>query len=598
MTTGRTVPPLLFAAHGDRAERWAEVIRRSHQLELLAAIDLSAGGVEGLEAAIAARPDAAVAVWASGPLEATRIAERLVGHPGPSLLHPPPARPLPGHGVQLTHGWLTLSGIAAVERLLTSPVHRPELVWLRVQGAPERAGGGLGVALYHAATLAHRVGAEVHVEHAVLEDEQRLTVALEVDGLPWRLEVAATTGPSLSLGVRTSAGDFAWRADEVSERLERASAEPRVLPATPWAERCLRQLVTPVRGADLRDARSAHALVDSVELALERRLPPAPRPRTRRAGSMEAPPTNALLRLGLLGDLPDAAPLTPTPPPTARLPLEALAYQHALRPAVFLTVAPHDEARVRALLPGTIERRERRVDVSEGDRWRDDREVGEPMVELFAAREPATAAELAALQTQNPTEAASTIAALLGYPACCVQAFVAQADRADNSYNRYAIAARTGLGPAWPALLDDTALKLLPHFACTYRCERSREQAEALLAILRAEAPTLHRELEAYLAGPVLYFDHDHQLRFRGSADGAGIEYSRVAIPWSGTSPFAELAGAIAEGDRLVLTPDALTVRSRGAQLFSLRRTDPGLGVILPFASVAREGSSNGSAAT
>src|SRR5690606_24327520 len=69
-----TVLPLLFAAHGGRARSWADVVRRSRGLELLAAIDLCAGGVEGLDAALAARPDAAVLVWARGPLEASALA--------------------------------------------------------------------------------------------------------------------------------------------------------------------------------------------------------------------------------------------------------------------------------------------------------------------------------------------------------------------------------------------------------------------------------------------------------------------------------------------------------------------------------------------
>src|SRR5690606_27486266 len=122
-------------------------------LSLMAAIDLSAGGIEGLEEALEARPDAAVAVWASGPIEATRLAERLVERPGPALLHPPPARPPLGAGVQIAHGWLTLSGVQAIERLFASPV---EMVRVRVRGVPEGPGTGLAPALYHAATLAHR----------------------------------------------------------------------------------------------------------------------------------------------------------------------------------------------------------------------------------------------------------------------------------------------------------------------------------------------------------------------------------------------------------------------------------------------------------
>ncbi|MCA9605458.1 MAG: hypothetical protein KC619_07675, partial [Myxococcales bacterium] len=109
--------PILLAADLARADDWVAAIRRSHSLSLLASLDLPASGAEGLDATLAAHPEAAAAVWASGPREATRIAERLVAHAGPTLLYPPPARPPEGGHVQIAHGWLTLAGVGALERL-------------------------------------------------------------------------------------------------------------------------------------------------------------------------------------------------------------------------------------------------------------------------------------------------------------------------------------------------------------------------------------------------------------------------------------------------------------------------------------------------
>lgn len=263
---------------------------------------------------------------------------------------------------------------------------------------------------------------------------------------------------------------------------------------------------------------------------------------------------------------------------------EAIAYALDLKPALFLTVAPQDEARVRARLPGHVERRERRVDVGRADRWNDDRSRGAPAIELYAARDPETLRKLIELQTTDPTRHLDAIGALLGYPACCVQAFGALGDRSDNSYNRLAAAVRTSVGGSWPALLDDTALKLLAHFVCTYRCERSLEQAQQLLDALADEQRSLRDSLTGYLRGPVLYFDHDHQVRFHGEASGLGVRYSAASIPWSPSPLFATFAGAIAQGDRLTLGEDALTVFRGDAMLFSLKRTDPHLGVLMPFA--------------
>ncbi len=595
------VPPLLFAAHGDRARSWADVVRRSRELTLFAAIDLAAGGIEGLQEALDARPDAAVAVWTKGPLEATRFAERLTEHAGPSVLHPAPQHPPLGGGVQITHGWLTLSGIAAIERLFASS-SRPESVRLRVRGVPEGPGTGLVPALYQALTIAHRLGRRIEVTRALLDDEQHLAIGLDVDGVPWRVEVAARKGPEMHLAVRTATGDYVWSADAVSESLERSSAEPRAMPAVPWAERCLRQLASPVEGADLADARATRALVDAVELALERRLPPTPfaheltvaaLPVPEVSGSFRVPSmheldaleADALARIGLSGEGPDAPALVPTLPPSTPLPLEALAYRLELRPAVMLEVQPHEADRVAALLPGTVVRRERRVPAPPSVSF------GEPtehvVVDLFAARDEEIAERLAALSIEDPVEAASSIGGLLGYPACCVQAFVAQGEAWDESESRYAIAARTSFGPgAWPALLDDTSLELLPHFPCTYRCERSREQAEALVAALATEDPALREAIVRYLGGPVLYFDRDHQIRFRGAVSEGGIAYRGVSMPWRGSLPFGRLAATMARGDRLVLGEGALTIFAGEQPILSIERTDPGLGVILPFGTI------------
>jgi hypothetical protein len=329
-----------------------------------------------------------------------------------------------------------------------------------------------------------------------------------------------------------------------------------------------------VKGADLADARAARALVDQVELSLERRLPPDRVPPADRS----AP---GLLGLGLSGEPPDAAPLAPTAPPGPPLPFEALGYVLELRPAVLLTVAPAREETLRAALPGHVLRRERPAPGTPTD----GPAGGEPRVELFAARDPEVAERLAQLWEEDPAERLTQLGALLGYPACCVQAFAAQGDRSDDTHTRYAIAARTSFGPGpWPALLDDTALALLPHFACTYRCERSREQAEALLEALRDEHPELRDAVTRYLGGPVLYFDQDHQLRFDGEvSEGMAVRYRAVSMPWSPSEPFARLAGAVALGDRLVLTDGALSVYRGEARLFVLERTDPGLGVLLPF---------------
>ena len=567
------IPPLLLAADLDRAEPWAAAIRRSHGIELLASLDLPASGVSGLDAALEARPEAAVAVWAAGEREATRVAERLVAHEGPCLLHPPPARPPPGRGVQVVHGWLSLSGVGALERLFSS--RGVDHVQLVVRGLPEGPALGLAPVLYQAMALVLRLGTQVAVTGAVLENEDDLTLSLRVDEVDWRVEISCR-GWELQLIAHTGEGPYAWSADGVSETLQRPRAEARAIPAAPWEERCLAQLARPVRGADLEDARAVRALVDTIEGRLERPLPPL----RFEVGST----ADSLAPLGLAGVLPDLPPLDATPPPSFALPTEAVAYALDLRPAVFLTVEPQDEARVRGALPGHIERRERKVCVGPGDVWHDDRSRGEPRVELFAARDPDKLRRLVDLQVADPSESLSQIGAILGYPACCVQAFGALGDRSQNSFNRVATAVRTSVGGAWPKVLDDTTLKLLPHYACTYRCERSVEQAQAFLDAIADEVPRRRALIDGWLGGSVLYFDHDHQIRFDGEARGSSIRYKSVSIPWVPSEPFGVLAAAIAQGERMVLEDDALVVYIGDDEVFRQRRIDPHLGVLMPFA--------------
>jgi hypothetical protein len=584
--------------------------------------DLDSSGEKrfaALERALASRSEGAVAAWAEGPFEAARWAERLVEHGGPSLIHPLPAwysSPSVSHGAgpQVAHGWVTLAGVRAMERLFASRAAHVEAVELEARGVPEGGDASMAAALHHAFALARRFGREGRIAHARLERERSLQVALDVGGRPWTLRVEVGAEPSLVLRARTSRGEVSWTADARTERLERPGAAARVARAVPWADRALRELAERcLRGssaprASFDDARAAHELVAAVECALGRELPPAPLARRACTVALGRAP---FARLGLRGAFPDEAPLAPVAPPSTGLPLEALAYVVGLRPALFLTLDPRDEARVRDRLPGFIERRERCVEVGPGDAWNDDRARGVDAVELFVARDLVAARELAALQEGDPTASAEALGARLGYPPCCVRAFVAQPSRADNSYNRYATAARTPSGrEPWPALLDDTALKLLPHFGCSYRCEASLAQAEALLEALVRDDAALAERVALFVGGPVLYFDHEHQLRFDGRFEGDAphgtIAYRGVAIPGFGAGvgltrggpdrdsagaadirAFGSFAAAVARGDELRFDARALVVRRAGRVLFELERTDPGFGRVLPFGRVS-----------
>jgi len=215
--------------------------------------------------------------------------------------------------------------------------------------------------------------------------------------------------------------------------------------------------------------------------------------------------------LGLLGD----AALALTAPPGPRLPpgpLEAWSFRAGIKPVAFLTVEADREAVTRAAFGDAhVERRERNVAIGAHDRWLDDRRSGAPRVELYVAGDADLARRAAALQL-DPTRNLVELGALMGYPPCCVAAFGAQRDRANNSLNRYRAAARTPPGSApWPWPLNELQVRLVPFFPCSYRCQAALAFATATLAALDGAHPGTAAQLEAHLAQTVLYLDHDHQ---------------------------------------------------------------------------------------
>ncbi len=317
-------------------------------------------------------------------------------------------------------------------------------------------------------------------------------------------------------------------------------------------------------------------LAADVERALGRRLPPGERPfaaATRRLA--RGVPT--LEAYGFAGAVPAAPPAPPLALPPLPPRLEAVAFRAGRKPVAFLTVRPSEVDATLAAFPGAhAERHDRRVAVAALDTWTDRRDEGEPRVELYLSRDPALARRAAALQTADPSAAARELGALLGYPRCCADAFAGEDARANNTRNRYAVAARTGPGP-WPWELADHAVALSPFFPCSYRCEAAVAWVREVLAALEQERPGAIAQLRAALARPVLYLGHDAWLSFEGEAHGARVVHRGACA----TPSLAALGGAC--GDGALELSDAALVVDAGAR-FVLERADPGLGLVLPFA--------------
>jgi hypothetical protein len=255
--------------------------------------------------------------------------------------------------------------------------------------------------------------------------------------------------------------------------------------------------------------------------------------------------------------------------------LEVLAYEHGLKPALYLTLpraeadafaarfADHHAARVDYLFT---------YDAVTDVRGRAPAAPGEGThVDLFLSRDPALVARARAIyeDPRGPSEHLAEMGAMLGYPPCCVEAFAALPDRSNNTAIRYAALARTRrLGLPFAPVLNNLFAYVLPSFPCSYGCPRAVAQAEAVLDLLARAQPAAAATLREALARPVLFFDHARLVVLTEARQDADVlRYGGVV---GGVSPtddravrdgFERALGAVLSlGDGLRLTDGALEV--------------------------------------
>lgn len=492
-----------------------------------------------------------------------------------------------GDAVHVAHGWVTLLGWRWLEQFRQGRAQGR--FTLEVAGLPDEPTGDLDEVLVHGLAAARRLDPALVVQGARVCDGG-VEVELSSSSAE-RVLLRAFARGEQRFQLRAECGDltalWTWRGQTETVSLERGgratSPQTRVVPSAD--ERVVRQLLDPKapRGDTLADACAVMRLAEAVQHRLPHRLPLGLR-HLRQAGELEKGGVPLSERIGL-------SVTQPLPGPVRRLqvrlppePLEVWSFRAGLKRAVFLTVeASAVDAALRPFGDVAVERLERRVEIGSQDTWRDDRLSGAPRVELYISRDAAVARRAAEIQARAPTEALAEMGELLGYPRCCVEAFAAQPDRSNNSWNRYATEARTvGRGP-WPWELNNFLVMLLPYFPCRYDCPHALEQARATLAEMARVHPDILPSVRESLTAPVLYFDHRQRLLFRGSGNRSTLHFSVVSAPSDAPADIASLGGLLASGDTLLWDHDALRLSRGSDPAFTLERTDPGLGFIAPF---------------
>lgn len=592
---------IVLAGTGERGQAWLDTIARSRRLRLAGVVTrveppsgLDVPTYRTLSEALEHHPAAsyALALPPRAGLEGARIlTQRGLKAVVEAPLHDSLCESdLPGtsDGVKVAHGWATLPGRRAVEKLLKRM--RRGRISIEVAGLPESADSDVGEALVHGLALIRSLVPDVSVAEA-RRAPGALFVGIESNAWAITLKLWAH-GRRLAVRVegRGESATWAWEDDRETVTLGGRTLIPsRTVPS--GAERALAQLVTG-EGDGLAEAAEVLRLKRDAGACLAGGIPAPGRPLKQSASIAERRPDDLLGRLGLRGQLPSHPGETPTilDPPLPDQPFELWAFRAGLKPVVFLTVEPAEVERTLGWFGDVhCERRERLVSVSAQDRWDDRRDQGETRVELYLSRDPALARRAAHLQAEvDPSEAIGELGELVGYPPCCVEAFAEQEDRANNSLNRYCswsrtVASQPAPSAPWPWQLNNLYTVVAPFYPCSYRCERALQWSVAALREMEREHPEETAALRSMLARPVLYFDHDHQLVLDGRANDGIVEYGAVALCGPPSRELARFAALVGSGDRLLLEDGRLRIERDRSEVASFDRTDPALGFVAPF---------------
>lgn len=190
------------------------------------------------------------------------------------------------------------------------------------------------------------------------------------------------------------------------------------------------------------------------------------------------------------------------------------------------------------------EGREQQIDVIYGFRADEVREL-----EALTTR----ATSLSPIDDIDPIK--RRIGALLGYPPCCVDAFIEAAASEEDLTERTLLARRFAAGELdarWPLLL----LVLEHYLPCSLHCERSLALADALEAALAehgVEAPAGGWRRIVFLTE--LEHPGNVAVLLRESSDDDGFAYRSIALNHS-----ADRLAYVSAGDRLVFDGPTVTV--------------------------------------
>lgn len=205
----------------------------------------------------------------------------------------------------------------------------------------------------------------------------------------------------------------------------------------------------------------------------------------------------------------------------------------------------------------------------------------------------AAAHALAEAERDRRDDGTRRAGALLGYPPCCVEAFIAtshtpEAER--DGVNEACLRALADAGPVHWSLHPLSSVSPIGFAPCHGRCARAMSFARKVFDAVRAEDPDAAETVRRTLSTPVLAL---RVSLFWALIDGAitdgRVRYARAVmhddgtLPWL-TEPAARRLGApLAHANALALTDDALTLHRDDAETARWTLTPPKAPRVLCF---------------
>ena len=170
-------------------------------------------------------------------------------------------------------------------------------------------------------------------------------------------------------------------------------------------------------------------------------------------------------------------------------------------------------------------------------------------------------------------DATHELGRVLGYPDCCVEAFVALGP---FEHNRTPIAAAAANSDRFDPLLNNLSLSFYRHIAwypCRYDCPASLKVARQVAQHLRTSRPGAFREVQRVLSMPRVYADERRQLLFSGARVAADeMRFQEIFTPYALDGEASEAAFEwlwycdvvvpLLEAGRIGLSEGALSERS------------------------------------